>query len=132
MILFEWWNCVRNQVMTVGNLWNSGFEVEDDENSIWSLNLWNYSLVPKLWEHYNLTPNCIWDSGQCYYEVKDDKSQFDNWFWIFSVWSLNLGNLHFSPWTLWKLQFGLWFVLDRIKDGLWVKIQYSYVFSRLV
>jgi hypothetical protein len=31
-----------------------------------------------------------------------------------------------------KFQFGPWFVLDRIKDGLWVKIQYSYVFSRLV
>ena len=24
------------------------------------------------------------------------------------------------------------YILDRIKDGLWVKIQYSYVFSRLV
>jgi hypothetical protein len=28
-----------------------------------------------------------------------------------------------------KLQFDPWFVLDRIKDGLWVKFQYGYVLT---
>ena len=28
-----------------------------------------------------------------------------------------------------KIKFGPWFVLDRIKDGLWVKFQYGYVFT---
>jgi hypothetical protein len=28
-----------------------------------------------------------------------------------------------------KLQFVPWFFLDRIKDGLWVKFQYGYVFT---
>jgi hypothetical protein len=80
-------------------------------------------------ENYNLTPDVFWDSGQCYYEVKDDESHFDKWFGTFSVWSLNFGNLHFSPWTLKKIQFGPYVVLDRIEDGLWVKFQYGYVFT---
>jgi len=70
--------------------------------------------------------NVFWDSKQCYYEVKDDESQFDNWFGIFLVWSFNFKNLHFSPW---KLYFDPWRVLDRIEDGLWVKFQYGYVFT---
>ena len=81
--------------------------------SVWSLNFGKITIWPL---------NVFWDSGQCYYEVIDDESQFDNWFGIFLVWSLNFENLHFSPWTFWKLQFGPWFVLDRIDDGLWVKI----------
>ena len=40
--------------------------------------------------------NVFSDSGQCYYEVKDDESQFENLFGIFLVWSLNFRNLHFS------------------------------------
>jgi hypothetical protein len=31
------------------------------------------------------------------------------------------------PELLKKLQFGPWFVLDRIEDGLWVQFQYGYV-----
>jgi hypothetical protein len=33
--------------------------------------------------------NVFRDFGKYYYEVKDDESQFDNWFGIFLILSLN-------------------------------------------
>jgi hypothetical protein len=61
-------------------------------------------LVPKLWKNIIWLLKVFWDSRQYYYEVKDDESQFDHWFGIFSVWSPNFGNLHSSPWTFKKIK----------------------------
>jgi hypothetical protein len=47
----------------------------------------------------------------------------------FQFGPLILGIHIFSPWNLKKLQFGSWFVLCRIEDGLLVKSQYGYVFT---
>ena len=51
---------------TVGFLLESGLEVEDDENSIWSLNLRKLQFSPRTFENYKLVPgsyseilNCI-------------------------------------------------------------------------
>jgi len=38
-----------------------------------------------------------------------------------------LGIYILVPELLKQLQFGPWFVLDRIEDGLWVKFHYGYV-----
>ena len=47
---------VRNLERTIGFLWNSGLEVEDDNISIWSLNLWKLQFSPQTLENYRLVP----------------------------------------------------------------------------
>ena len=42
-----------------GKSGQNGLEVEDDQILFWSLIYENFSLVPKLWKNYNLTPKCI-------------------------------------------------------------------------
>ena len=47
----------------------------------------------------------------------------------FQLGPLILGIYILVPKLYKKLQLGPWFVLDRIKDGLWLKFQYGYVFT---
>jgi hypothetical protein len=48
---FEWWIWVRCFGKSVGDMWKkSEFEVEDDEISVWSLNLWKFQFGPRTLE----------------------------------------------------------------------------------
>jgi hypothetical protein len=45
--LFKWWVWVRDFGKSGGNLWKkSEFKVEDDEISVWSINLWKLQFSP--------------------------------------------------------------------------------------
>jgi hypothetical protein len=59
---FELWFCLNGEfVLEIRKeqwvfCWNSGLEVEDDENSIWSLNLWKLQFSPQTLENLQIGP----------------------------------------------------------------------------
>jgi hypothetical protein len=59
---FELWFCLNSEfVLEIRKeqwvfCWNSGLEVEDDENSIWSLNLWKLQFSPQTLENLQIGP----------------------------------------------------------------------------
>jgi hypothetical protein len=89
-------------------------EVEDDENSIWSLNLWKLQFSPQTLKNYRLVPGAY---SEILNRIKDE-------LWAEFLYSYEILTLQFGPPIWQKLQFDPT-NLENFQNGPWSIIRGS-------